>query len=249
MVDREESRLKAMDLTKLTEDDLFVSQDDDWGSRSFIHDQLKNSSLVTKKPTGSYFEFEENTIDKDYISCHLIIPVVVSKAKPRVSHSVYLESDESEIEFDEEESEVLEEDEYDLGVGPTPEEIAAAKKTANEEKTAAKKAANEEKTASEKTKTFASSGVKPTKEPEPSKKDDLRKTELVAEYDWAMEEAAAWNKENMRFDELSHKHKFLTFRHASDPDTYPVPDYFEYLPSHVKNAEMKYKQKVFDKHI
>ena len=109
-----------MNLTKLTEDDLFVSQVDDWESRSFIHDQLKNSSLVTKKPIGNYFEFEENTIDKDYISCHLIIPVVVSKVKPLTSHSAYLESDESEIEFDEDESEEIEEEEneYDLGVGP-----------------------------------------------------------------------------------------------------------------------------------
>ena len=106
MVDREESRLKAMNLTKLTENDLFISQDDDWVSRSHIHDELKNSSLVTKKPTGSYFEFEENTIDKDYISCHLIIPVVVSKTKPQVPDSPFLESDDS-IDFDEEESEVL----------------------------------------------------------------------------------------------------------------------------------------------
>ena len=52
MVDREESRLKAMDLTKLTEDDLFVSQDDDWGSRSFIHNELKSSNLVE----GIYIE-------------------------------------------------------------------------------------------------------------------------------------------------------------------------------------------------
>ena len=98
MVDREESRLKEMDLTKLTKDDLFVSHDDDWDSRSFLHDKLKESSLITQKPIGNYFEFEENTIDKDYISCHLIIPVIVSKVKPHVSHCPFLESDESEIE-------------------------------------------------------------------------------------------------------------------------------------------------------
>ena len=208
MVDREESRLKEMNLTKLTKDDLFVSHDDDWDSRSFLHDKLKESSLITQKPIGNYFEFEENSIEKDYISCHLLIPVVVSKVEPLVSHSAYLESDESEIEFEENKSEENEEEknEYDLGVDPTPEEISAAKKTANEEKSAAKE-----------TNTFASSGVKTTKDSEPAKKEELRRTELVAEYDWAMEEAVAWNKEHMRFDELSHKDKYLTFRHASDP--------------------------------
>ena len=84
MVDREESRLKDMNLTKLTENDLFIPHDDDWDSRSSVHDELKNSNLITKKPIGNYFEFEENSIDKDYISCHLIIPVVVSKVKPLV---------------------------------------------------------------------------------------------------------------------------------------------------------------------
>ena len=94
MVDREESRLKEMNLTKLTKNDLFISHDDDWGSRSFLHNELKNSNLITNKPIGNYFEFEENSIDKDYISCHLIIPVVVSKVKPWVSHSNYLDSSE-----------------------------------------------------------------------------------------------------------------------------------------------------------
>ena len=79
MVDREESRLKAMDLTKLSERDYVISQDDAWDLRSDIHNELKNSTLITQKPTGSFFEFEENIIDKDYISCHLMIPVVVSK--------------------------------------------------------------------------------------------------------------------------------------------------------------------------
>ena len=225
MVDRENSRLKEMDLTKLTNKDLFVSQDDDWDSRNDLHNELKNSNLITNKPIGNYFEFEENSIDKDYISCHLIIPVVVSKVKPWVPHSNYLDSSE-ESEENEEDNEI----DY-LGVedSPTPAETSAAKKAG----------------------TFANSGVKTTKdvEPEPTKKEELREIELQAEYDWAMEEAAVWNMEHMRFDELSHKDKYLTFRHASDPDTYPVPDYFEYIPSHVRNAEEKYKKKSFNKHV
>ena len=222
MVDRESSRLKEMDLTKLTNKDLFIPQDDDWDSRNDLHDELKNSNLITNKPNGNYFEFEENVIDKDYISCHLIIPVVVSKVKPWVSHSSYLDSSEESEEN---------EDENDLGVEDitTPAESSAAKKAG----------------------TSANSGVKTTKnvEPEPSKKEELREIELQAEYDWAMEEAAVWNMEHMRFDELSHKDKYLTFRHASDPDTYPVPDYFEYIPSNVRDAEEKYKKKSLNKHI
>ena len=219
MVDREESRLKAMDLTKLSKHDYVINQDDDWDLRSDIHNELKHSTLVTQKPTGNFFEFEENTIDKDYLSCHLMIPVVVSKTRPEVSESEFLESDDS-MELSGEESVVLEDNTL-----PTPEEIEEAGKNIGE---AAKKTANKEKTANKgKTKPFASSGVKQTIESGPSKKKDVPRANVRAEYDWAMEEAAAWNKEHMRFDELSHKNKFLTFRHASDPETYPVPDYFE----------------------
>ena len=71
MVDREESRLKGMNLTKLTDNDRFLSQDDDWGPRSTLHGHLKGSSLMKNKPIGDYFEFEENSIDKDYI--HILV--------------------------------------------------------------------------------------------------------------------------------------------------------------------------------
>ena len=227
MVDRESSRLKEMNLTKLTKDDAFVSQDDDWDSRKEIHTNLKNSTLITNKPFGDYFEFEENVIDKDYIACHLIIPVVVSKVKPMVSPSNYLDSSESQ---DNEEANEL--DFLDTEENSTP----TGDKSAPAESSTAKEAA-----------TFANSGVKTTKnvEPEPNKEANLKQVELNAEYDWAMEEAAVWNMEHMRFDELSHKDKYLTFRYASDPDTYPVPDYFEYIPSHVRNAEKKIRKENF----
>ena len=55
MVDREESRLKAMDLTKLSEHDYVISQDDAWDLRSDIHNELKNSTLVTKKTNWKLF--------------------------------------------------------------------------------------------------------------------------------------------------------------------------------------------------
>ena len=121
MVDREESRLKEMKLTKLIGKDIFLSQDDDWPERNNLHRDLKNSSYIAKKPTGNYFEFEENTVDKDYITCHLMIPVVMSKVTPMVPHSDYLESDESEEIESEESEEVVEEmDTHDLGIEDNP---------------------------------------------------------------------------------------------------------------------------------
>ena len=113
MVDREESRLKGMNLTKLADKDLFLSQDDDWESRSSLHGYLKGSSLIKNKPIGNYFEFEENSIDKDYISCHLIIPAVVAKVKTKVPKSPFSESEESEENEEDD-------DRFDLGVEETP---------------------------------------------------------------------------------------------------------------------------------
>ena len=72
------------------------------------------------------------------------------------------------------------------------------------------------------------------------------KLELEAEYDWAMEEAAEWSKEYLKFDEVSHKDKYSPFRLASDPETYSVPNYYEYIPADVRNAEEKYKTKFLE---
>ena len=57
------------------------------------------------------------------------------------------------------------------------------------------------------------------------------KLELESEYDWAMEEAAEWSKEYLTFDEVTHKEKYSPFRLASDPETYSVPNYYEYIPT------------------
>ena len=65
---------------------------------------------------------------------------------------------------------------------------------------------------------------------------------MEAEYDWAMEEAAEWSKEYLAFDETEHEDRLMPFRHASDPETYSVPNYYEYIPSHVRNAEKNTKQ-------
>ena len=124
MVDREASRLKEMNLTKLTKDDLIVPLDDDWESRTYLHDKLQNSSLITKKPIGQYFEFEENVIEKDYIACHLMIPVVVTEIKKN-PNSASAESEESE---DTDEEAEIDADDFNLDIddNPTPAETSAA---------------------------------------------------------------------------------------------------------------------------
>ena len=96
MVDREESRVNQMYLTKLTAKDIFLHHEDDWDSRSYVHNKLKNSNFIAKKPVGDYFEIEENPEDKAYIPCHLMIPVVITQAAPLISPSAFLESEESE---------------------------------------------------------------------------------------------------------------------------------------------------------
>ena len=57
-----------------------------------------------------------------------------------------------------------------------------------------------------------------------------------------MEEAAEWCKEYIHFDEVKTKSGMPPLKVASDPETYAVSDYFEYVPLHVRNAEDKYKK-------
>ena len=64
-----------------------------------------------------------------------------------------------------------------------------------------------------------------------------------------MEEAADWNKEYMTFNEFKDKDQFIPLKYASDPETYSVPDYCEYIPANVRSAENKYKKKFFDKQV
>ena len=72
---------------------------------------------------------------------------------------------------------------------------------------------------------------------------------IAAEYTWAMEEAAEWSKEYLTFDEVKTNGELVPLKIASDPETYAVLDYSEYIPLHVRNAEEKYKKIYFDKHI
>ena len=63
--------------------------------------------------------------------------------------------------------------------------------------------------------------------------------ELLA---WAMEEAAEWCKEYTTFDIIKGRDMMQDMKVASNPETYTVPDYSEKIPSHVINAEEKYKK-------
>ena len=65
------------------------------------------------------------------------------------------------------------------------------------------------------------------------------------QYAWAMVEAAEWCKENVTFDEIKGKN-YTNFKVASNPETYPLPEYNEYVPNQVINAAEKYKQKYLD---
>ena len=69
------------------------------------------------------------------------------------------------------------------------------------------------------------------------------------QHDWAMEETAEWCKEYLTSDEIKHQDKISALNHASEPETYSVPNYYEYIPENVKKAEDKYKTKYVQKNI
>ena len=78
---------------------------------------------------------------------------------------------------------------------------------------------------------------------------DKSPKKIAAEYTWAMAEAAEWSKEQLHYEEIKVKGEHLAIKYASDPETYSVPNYYEYIPVQVKNAENDYKQKYLEKHI
>ena len=61
-------------------------------------------------------------------------------------------------------------------------------------------------------------------------------------FTWAMEETAEWCKEQITFDTIKGRDMMQDMKVASNPETYSVPDYSEKIPSHVINAEDKYKR-------
>ena len=71
---------------------------------------------------------------------------------------------------------------------------------------------------------------------------------IPAEYTWAMIEAAEWSKKQLHYEEIKVKGSSNKVKYASSPETYSVPEYYEYIPVQVKNAEPIFKQKFFVKH-
>ena len=59
---------------------------------------------------------------------------------------------------------------------------------------------------------------------------------------WPMEEAAEWCKDYATFDNIKGRDMMQNMKVPSNPETYSVTDYNENIPSHVKNAEEKYKK-------
>ena len=80
------------------------------------------------------------------------------------------------------------------------------------------------------------------------KRTSLNPTEIPKEYTWAMEEAAEWCKEYITSEEVKGKNAFTALKIASDPETYAISNYSEYIPINVLNAQDKYKQIYLDKH-
>ena len=64
-----------------------------------------------------------------------------------------------------------------------------------------------------------------------------------------MAEATEWSKEHLHYDEIKIKGEHLPMKYASDPETYAVPNYYEFVPVHVKNAEENYKKIYLEKLI
>ena len=81
------------------------------------------------------------------------------------------------------------------------------------------------------------------------KKTSITKFDNIAEeYTWAMEEAAEWCKLHLTFDEIKLKLQITPLKVASDPEVYAISNYFEYLPTNVREAEDKYKGLFMEKH-
>ena len=60
---------------------------------------------------------------------------------------------------------------------------------------------------------------------------------IAAEHTWAMAEAAEWSKKQLHYEEIKVKGHSVPVKYASDPESYSVPNYNEYIPVQVKNAE------------
>ena len=77
MTETEEIRIQRMGLAQLptSSTDLIVD-DEDYTQKNTLFEALKVSTILEKKPIKAPFEIAENPGDKDYIPCHLPVPVL-----------------------------------------------------------------------------------------------------------------------------------------------------------------------------
>ena len=79
MAESAEIRIQRMNLSTLpTTATDEVIDDDDYGKRFELYENLKTSDIVENKPHGTIapFEVAENNSDVDYIPCHLPVPIM-----------------------------------------------------------------------------------------------------------------------------------------------------------------------------
>ena len=161
MPEAEDIRIQRMNLSRVPtpETDLIID-DEDYIKKNELLEALKASDICENKPfNDAPFEVAENTSEREYISCHLPVPIL--KIEGTILNKM-------------------------------------------------------------------------------SKSTPIKK--VPAQHVWAMEEAAEWCKEQLTHDEVKGKNYMANFKIASNPETYALSDYTEYVPNHVINAEEKYKQ-------
>ena len=77
MADTEEIRIQRMGLVKVPTPatDLIVD-DEDYTKKNELYEALRGSDILERRPTTAPFEIAENPGDKDYIPCHLPVPIL-----------------------------------------------------------------------------------------------------------------------------------------------------------------------------
>ena len=89
MTESEENRLQRMGLSKLGKKDSFIDHEEEWEDKKELYDFLMgDKSMLENKPKTMPFEVAENPGDKDYIPCHLPIPILIISATYKVRASL-----------------------------------------------------------------------------------------------------------------------------------------------------------------
>ena len=77
MTEAEDIHIQRMDLSRVpTPETDSIVDDEDYIKRNELFEALKAYDICENKPYNAPFEIAENTSDKDYISCHLPIPIL-----------------------------------------------------------------------------------------------------------------------------------------------------------------------------